>query len=331
MITLVDRLCKTNMIQYKRYQVDTFLYLVFEDKKIPGVKFTAPAAGVVQEIHRGEKRVLQSVVIEKQGNEAVSFERYNERELIALDRAKVEQQLVDSGMWVAFRTRPFSRTPALGTEPHSIFITAMDSNPLAADPAVVLKESEKRQAFLNGLRVISVLTQGKLFVCKRPKADIPIPNDVQRISVEEFDGPHPAGLVGTHIHFLDPVSIKKTVWTIGYQDVVAIGKLFTEGELFNERIVAISGPQASRPRLVRAELGTNVAQLLKKEMEQGENRITSGSVFNGRTSAGPTGFLGRFHQQLSVLKEGTERQLLHYVRLGSDRHSVLNIFSGRND
>jgi hypothetical protein len=50
-----------------------------------------------------------------------------------------------------------------------------------------------------------------------------------------FSGPHPAGLAGTHIHFLDPVSEHKVVWHIGYQDVIAIGKLFTSGRLHTER------------------------------------------------------------------------------------------------
>ena len=220
--------------------------VIFSDKKTEGVNFTAPGAGVVKAINRGERRVLQSVVIELEGDEAVEFNKYSAAELGGLSREVIQENLVSSGLWTAFRTRPFSRVPQPGTAPNSIFVTAMDTNPLAADPAVII--AEHKEAFAQGLEILTKLSETTVYLCKAPGADIPTVNGV---TVEEFEGKHPAGNAGTHIHFLDPVSQNKTVWTIGYQDVVAVGKLFTEGRLFTDRVVAVCGPKASKPGLLR--------------------------------------------------------------------------------
>jgi len=295
--------------------------VIFTDKKTEGVKYTAPASGVISSIHRGQRRVFQSVVIDVEGNEAESFASYAGTELKGLDRDKVVENLVDSGLWTAFRTRPYSKVPEIASEPHSIFVTAMDTNPLAASPEVVL--ADQSEAFADGLTILTRLTSGSVFVCKAPDAKIPTTSDVK---VEEFAGIHPAGLAGTHIHFLDPVSEKKTVWSINYQDVVAIGKLFLTGELFVERVIAITGPQVKKPRLVRTQLGANLDVLMANELKDGENRVISGSVLTGRKAFGPFAYLGRYHNQVTVLQEGREREMMHYLRAGAKKHSVLNVF-----
>jgi len=295
--------------------------ILFSDKKTPGVIFTAPAAGVVSAVNRGDKRVLQSVVIDVDGDEAVSFDAHDAATLASLEPQKVREQLIQSGLWTALRTRPYSKTPAVDAVPHSIFVTAIDTNPLAADPAVVLKHYAAE--FENGLKVLAHL--GNIWLCKADGASVPGEN-LDGVRSESFAGPHPAGLAGTHIHMLDPVNETKTVWQINYQDVVAIGKLFTDGKLWTERVVALAGPQVEKPRLVRTRLGANLAELTAGELKPGSNRVISGSVFGGRNAQGPVGYLGRFHSQVSVLAEGSERQMLHYLRAGVDKHSVLNIF-----
>ncbi len=298
--------------------------VIFSDKKTPGVKYTAPAAGVVSAINRGEKRVLQSVVIDVDGDEAVEFAKYEASELEKLDRVDVVKNLVESGLWTALRTRPFSKVPAPETAPSSIFVTAIDTNPLAADPAVII--AEQKEAFEIGLRVLAKLTEGSLFVCKAPGADIPAPMGT---TAEEFDGPHPAGNAGTHIHFLDPVSENKTVWTIGYQDVIAVGKLFTTGKLYVERVVALAGPQVPDGRLLRTRLGANTDELVAGLVKDADNRVISGSVFNGRTAEGPFAYLSRYTNQISVLLEGREREFMGWVAPGAEKHSLLNIVSSK--
>jgi Na+-transporting NADH:ubiquinone oxidoreductase subunit A len=300
--------------------------VLFSDKKTPGVHFTAPAAGVISAIHRGEQRVLQSVVIDVEGEDApdcaVSFTRYGDAELDTLSDAQVRENLQASGLWTALRTRPYSKVPAVDAQPKSIFVTAIDTHPLAADPAVVI--AEHRADFVRGLKVLARIAP--LFVCAGERGDIP-GEGLAGVRFERFSGPHPAGLPGTHIHFLDPVSASKSVWQINYQDVIAAGKLFSTGQLWVERVIALGGPMVDRPRLLRSRLGASLDELVSGEVKVGRKlRVISGSVFGGRTSRGACAWLGRYHLQVSCLEEGTERELLHYLRAGADKHSVLNIY-----
>lgn len=293
--------------------------LLFEDKKIPGVRFTAPASGTVSAIHRGERRVLQSVVIDVDGDESLSFMAYPADALATLPREAVVAQLVESGLWTAMRTRPFSKTPAPGSVPAAIFVTAMDTNPLSADPQPIILA--QREAFDAGLTVLTRLTDGKVHVCQSSGGKLG-GHPQGQVTFNQFTGPHPAGLVGTHIHFLEPVSLQKQVWHLNYQDVIAYGKLFLDGVIWTERIIALGGPQVKHPRLLRTCLGADLDALLVGELHEGENRILSGSVLNGTQASGPHAFLGRFHLQVSVLKEGREKELLGWVAPGRDKFSI---------
>jgi Na+-transporting NADH:ubiquinone oxidoreductase subunit A len=301
--------------------------LLFCDKKSPEIFFTAPAGGVVDSIHRGEKRTLLSVVIRLDASEeTISFSSYPPAELVNLGEQQVKENLLQSGLWTAFRTRPFSNVPAPDSMPHSIFINAMDTNPLAPDPTVVI--AEHKQDFINGTHVLARLGVGKLYLCKAAGSSIPHP-DLDQLMIQEFTGPHPAGLSGTHIHMLDPVSKRKTVWTINYQDVIAIGKLFTSGELFVERVISLAGPQIKRPRLLRTRLGASIDDLVQDELKAGENRIVSGSVLYGHKAADQLAYLGRHHLQVSLLQDASEEEFLAWIRPGREKFSILNIFTSR--
>ena len=298
---------------------------LFADKNQPGVHITAPAAGVVSAINRGERRVLQSVVIEideSAGDDcALEFARFDDAQLETLDAAQVRDNLQRSGLWTALRTRPFSKIPAVDATAAAIFVTAIDTHPLAADPAPII--DAHAADFRRGLMALSRLAP--LFLCKAPDARLP-GQDLPGLKVESFEGPHPAGLPGTHIHFLLPVSATRTVWHIGYQDVIAVGKLFVTGRLWNERIVALGGPVVKNPRLLRTRLGANLLELTAGELRDGDNRVISGSVFGGRTAREAYAFLGRYHLQISCLLEGREREMMHYMRLGANKHSVSKSF-----
>ena len=175
---------------------------LFEDKTNPGVIFTSPAAGKVASINRGEKRALLSIIISREGHAATQFERISSSQLESAGADRIRQVLVDSGMWPAFRTRPFSNVPAVNASTNSIFVSALDTNPLSADPVLVI--GEHQEAFQNGLRALTLLASSKVIVSRAPGSEVIIP-DHPKIDGFEFQGPHPAGLVGTHIHFIDPV------------------------------------------------------------------------------------------------------------------------------
>jgi Na+-transporting NADH:ubiquinone oxidoreductase subunit A len=297
---------------------------LFSDKKNPGVLYTAPGAGTVTAINRGAKRALQSVVITLEGDDEETFTSYATEALGKIEPSEIKQNLVNSGLWLAFRTRPYSRSPAIDSTPHAIFVTAMDSNPLAADPSVVINEYS--EDFKNGLTIISQLTAGKVYICQSPDIALPV-SQQSNIEVHTFSGPHPSGLAGTHIHLLDPVNATKSVWTINYQDVIAIGKLFTTGHLWVERIIAFSGPLVNQPRLIRTRLGASTEDLVKDEIAPVQARIISGSVFQGHTANNWAAYLGRFHTQISVIAESVEREFMGWIRPGGkNKFSALNVF-----
>jgi len=297
--------------------------LIFTDKKTEGVQVTAPGAGVVTAINRGERRVLLSVVIELDAEEeAVEFARYDAAQLGSLTREQVVENLQVSGLWTAFRTRPFSRVPAVTAIPSSIFVTAMDTNPLAANPELFI--NEHAQAFEQGLGLLTKLTENKVFLCKAPGAAIPT---APGVTVEEFDGPHPAGNAGTHIHHLDPVARQKFVWSINYQDVVAIGKLFTEGRLFTERLVSVAGPAAVKPAIIKTRVGAALSDWLDGAVASDNARVISGSVWNGRKAEGGLAYLGYYANQVSILEEGNVREFMGWISPGANKFSVLNIFA----
>ncbi|MEL6895672.1 MAG: Na(+)-translocating NADH-quinone reductase subunit A [Planctomycetota bacterium] len=301
---------------------------LFEDKKAPGVIYTAPASGTVASVNRGEKRRFLSMVIDlaedQTAENAIDFADAREMNVGDADRDAIVAQLVKSGLWPTLRTRPFGKVPEIDATPASIFVTAVDTNPHAADVALVL--AEVREAFDVGVSVLSRLAE-KVFVCKSSDSEISVSGN-DNVSTENFDGPHPAGLPGTHIHYLDPVGPGKTVWYVNYQDVACIGQLFLSGKLCNRRVVSLAGPIVEQPRLLRTIAGANLTQLTSGQLQDGRKpRIISGSVLNGRTANAPVDFLGRYSLQVSVLEEGDEREFLGWQKPGFDKYSTLRLFA----
>ena len=297
--------------------------LLFTDKKNEGVRYTAPASGTVSAINRGARRVLQSVVIEVGDGEAEDFGAHSAADARALTAAAVRQQLVDSGLWTALRTRPFSKVPAIDSEPAAIFITAIDTQPLAADPAPII--AAQAEAFALGQDLLATLTGGNVYVCAAAGAAVAT-GTAGNIELAEFAGPHPAGLPGTHIHFLEGVNVNKVVWTVGYQDVIGIGRLFLDGRLYTERVVSLAGPQVEKPRLLRTRLGADLQALCAGQLLDGDNRMISGSVLGGRNVLASTAYLGRYHNQVSVLLEGRQREFMGWLSPGVNKHSNLGIY-----
>ncbi|WP_299807695.1 Na(+)-translocating NADH-quinone reductase subunit A [uncultured Shewanella sp.] len=297
---------------------------LFEDKKTPGVIYTAPASGKVIAINRGERRLFQSIVIECDGAEAKHFTPC--QDIASLSRQAVQDKLVESGLWTALRTRPFSKVPHLDSSPVGIFVSAMDTNPLAAEPRLVI--AEQTEAFAAGLQVLSQLTDGKVHLCQEQGEPLP-GHDLPKVSNHYFAGVHPAGLVGTHIHFVLPASLERPVWHLGYQDVIAYGKLFLTGEIYTDRVVALAGPDVINPRLVRIQAGSKLSEVIAGELKEGFSRVVSGSVLSGHTATGSLDFLGRFHNQISVLQEDAKHQLLPWVRGGSKKFSITRAVTSR--
>jgi len=287
---------------------------LFCHKDYPEISYVSPCKGKVKVINRGDKRVLLSVVIDV---ESISDKGINITKTHSNEKSQeqfVKKCLFDSGLWTSFLTRPYSKVPSSDSLPSSIFITAMDTEPLCPDAELIINHDLK--AFNEGVKKISLLTKGKVFICTKNNSQLKV-ND---FDTYEFAGPHPAGLAGTHMHFLDAPSAIKTVWSIGYQDVIAIGKLFLTGFIDVSRIVSIAGPHALKPRLVKTVLGASLDDILDGEYNQAEGcRVISGSILSGFHATNELAYLGKYSRQITIIKEDLEKHFFGWIK-----HSRIN-------
>jgi Na+-transporting NADH:ubiquinone oxidoreductase subunit A len=298
--------------------------ILFSDKKTLGINFTAPASGQVVALNRGARRVFQSLVIEIDDSlEPISFDAHSPDEARALTGEAIRSQLIASGQWTALRARPYGKVADPESAPAGLFITAIDTHPLAPDPALII--AEHAEAFALGQDLLAQMADCPTYLCTAPDSGIAKGNHT-RIEHSEFSGPHPAGLAGTHIHFLMGASLGKIAWTIGYQDVIAVGYLFLKGELYTDRVVALAGPEVERPRLIRTRVGADLQALTAGELAAGEVRVVSGSVLGGRTVQSDSAYLGRYHNQVTALAEGRDRDFMGWLSPGSEKHSVMGIY-----
>ena len=289
---------------------------VFAHKDTPDVQVVAPVSGRVKAVNRGARRVLISVEIEVDAAaaEPVDFSGVGD---VATSEGLVER-LCAAGLWTSFRTRPYSKVPASDTRPAAIYVTAMDSEPLSADASVIINAAA--DDFAAGLKAIAGLSEGKTYLCQSSTASIP---SAEGVEVAGFDGPHPAGLAGTHMHFIEPPTGTKTVWSIGYQDVIAIGRLLATGVINPERIVALSGPLVNSPRLLRTVEGASMADLTAGEVDASvAARMISGSILSGRAGEGGDGYMGRYARQITVIEEDHKQIPMGWIRPMASKYAV---------
>ncbi|MCV2889093.1 Na(+)-translocating NADH-quinone reductase subunit A [Ruegeria aquimaris] len=291
---------------------------LFCHKDAPEAMIVAPMTGRVAAINRGERRVLQSVVIE------VTDAADPGLDFATTGNGKTPEGLTEklcaAGLWTAFRTRPYSKMPAPGSKPDAIFVTAMDTEPLAADAATVIADAGS--AFASGLAAVALLTDGPTWLCHKP-GDAIQGGDVAGVSVATFDGPHPAGLAGTHIHFLAPLTSEKSVWTIGYQDVIAIGRLLETGHIDPSLVIALAGPAARQPRLIRTVMGASTDTMTAGEIAiDAPVRVISGSILTGRHATGPFAYLGRFARQVALIEEDRKQHTMGWILPMPSKYAV---------
>ena len=293
---------------------------LFCNKDYPDVIFVSPCKGHVHTINRGEKRVLLSVVIKVADLQAKSPNFIKQNKSIKSEKEFIRKCLLDSGLWTSFLTRPFSKVPNPDSEPSSIFITALDTEPLSPDADIVIEDS--LDAFREGVKKVAKLTNGKVFVCSKDDNQL----NLDDCEVHGFKGPHPAGLVGTHIHFLDAPNSNKIVWTIGYQDVISIGKLFLSGYLQTEKVISISGPLAKNPRLVRTFEGASLRDLLHNEFINDDKcRVISGSILSGEVAEGELSFLGKYSRQVTLIHEDRKKISFGWIKPQPNKFSVMPV------
>ena len=299
---------------------------LFKDKKNPGVIFSSPGGGVVESINRGAKRALQSVVIEISDNEEeISFLSIKTDDLSNQTQSSIRDNLIKSGLWTSFRTRPFSKIPTIDSDPKSIFINCMDTNPLSLDPELII--SNNLDNFELGLSAIRLLSGSPLHLCIKKDSALTFKQE-ENTHEHIFYGPHPSGLVGTHMHFISPATIDNINWHISYSDVILIGSFFSEGKIPTSKCMCLSGPKFESPRIISTRIGACIDEICAGELSQSENRVVSGSVINGREAIGPYAYIGRYHNQICAIEEpnSSDRELFDWALLGWQRYSKLGLF-----
>ncbi len=304
---------------------------LFEHKENQSVVFPSPVSGKVVDIVRGDRRVLKSVIIKSDGKDnqiSGSFKITGKT-----SASEVKKLVLKSGHFSAFKTRPYNKVPQPHDSPSAIFITAVDTNPLAVDAGVVIEKNI--EDFKAGVNAVAKLTTGKTFVCSNPS--VKMPKFDKSVVEKTFSGSHPSGNVGTHIHFLFPVSNKRTVWTIGYQDVINIGHMARTGKIRFDRIISLAGPVMSSPRLVQTQMGASIKELLATDhMVDGSKlldkfsdckiRIISGSVLWGDSVVDGTDYISRSSTQISIVSTDIESRGLGWLIPWRDQFaSVFNV------
>ena len=294
---------------------------LFEDKKNPGYFHLSPVNGTISEINRGDRRSFLSMVIEKTDDDAsfevdTTFEKNNDQILSFLK---------NFSLLGLFRTRPFSKVPLVGSLPNKIFISLIDSNPLSFDPTLILQEN--LEAFNKGLEVISYLPKKGIHIGIAENNTLDLYQS-EKINYHTFSGPHPIGLVGTQINKISPASLANQIWTIGYQELIKIGKTILTGYMSNEKYICISGPQVFNPEIVLTNYGACVEELTAGKLKEEDNRLISGSVLCGHICNGSLAYLSTFSNQLTVIREVNQgdREFLNWLRPEIKKHSSLRMF-----
>ena len=294
---------------------------LFEDKKNPGYNFISPVNGTVSEINRGDRRSFLSMIIEKDNDEN-SFE-------IDTDFVKSREDILNflnvSGSLSLFRTRPFSKTPTVGSHPNQIFISLIDSNPLSFDPLLVIEDNLNE--FNKAIEYLSYIPENSIQIGITNACNLNL-FESEKINYHKFSGPHPVGLVGTQIHKISPANLKKPIWTIGYQEVIKIGKTLLSGSLHNEKYISFAGSQVFKPEILLTNYGASTDELTAGNLKDDENRVISGSVLCGHSCEGVEAFLSNFSNQLTVIREANQqdRDFLNWLRPEIKKHSSLRMF-----
>lgn len=299
---------------------------VLADKKNPDVLVTSPVSGTVKEVVRGDKRKLLAVLVDAdKDQEYLDFGAAGS----ALTAEEVKDKLLKSGLWAAFIQRPYGILADPAVKPKAIFVSAFSTAPLAADTEFTLGNDT------------AVLQAGVSALAKLAKVHVSVKSadsafaHLSDAEIHVVKGKHPAGNVGVQISHICPIRKDETVWTVSLALLAAIGRLFTTGRYDVRRKVAVGGPATNGPAYIDTLPGIPMDTLKEFYVDADGIRIISGDVLSGR-NVGENGYLGFYDTQVTVLKEGTEPELLGWARpfrfnQYSADHSYFNWCLGRLD
>ncbi|MAZ30557.1 MAG: NADH:ubiquinone reductase (Na(+)-transporting) subunit A [Flavobacteriales bacterium] len=295
---------------------------LFFDKENPSVIITSPVSGDVFEIRRGKKRKILSVIIN--ADEEISYKNFPKAKADEISREDIISQILEAGLWPFVRQRPFAVIANPKDKPKSIFISAFDSAPLSCDNDFILHGMEKE--FQNGLDIVSKLTEGTTHLNIDGNVNSSsVFTSAKGVQINNITGPHPSGNVGIQIHHIDPLNKGEIVWYMYPQDIVAIGRLFSNGKYDASRLVALAGSQVKKPRYYRTMQGALISQMIKENIKEGNNRFISGNVLTGNQISAEDS-LGFYHNEICVIPEGNRSDFLGWLLPGFHKFSLSRTF-----
>lgn len=291
---------------------------IFYSKDNPEIKFASPVSGTIKEIKRGERRVIEAFIIESDGkfeSETFSILQDNSKE-------KIIEKLTETCAWPFIRQRPYNIIAKPTDSPRDIFISGFDSAPLAPDMEYLLKGKENY--IQKGIDILKELTVGKIYVGLNKNIEgKSIFNTIKGIEINYFSGAHPAGNVGVQMHHVKPINKGEVVWVINPEDLIVIGKIFSEGKYDVTRTIALAGSELEKAGYVSIVQGSKINHLIQNN--ENEVRVISGNVLTG-SNVGKSGYLGFYDRIISVIPEGNYYEFLGWALPGFGKFSASKTF-----
>lgn len=298
---------------------------VYYDKPFQDIFYTSPVSGEIVEIKRGEKRkVLEIKILADKEIEYEKFNSYSVSEIESLSKEDAASQMKLSGVWPGIIQRPYGVVANPTDVPKAIFISAFDSSPLATDYAFALQGKE--QFFQAGLDILKKFTSGLVHLNINGSGEVPsIFSQVSNIEVNKITGQHPAGNVGVQIHHIDPINKGDIIWTTTPYFVAQIGQLFMEGKYDASNLIALTGSSVEDPSYIKTYAGAQLSKVLDSKVRSGKNRFISGNILSGE-AVGKEGYLGFYHNQLTVIPEGDYEEFLGWIKPSATKLSFHKAF-----
>lgn len=295
---------------------------LFYNKDDNRLVITSPVSGEVVEIVRGAKRKILAVKIlaDKQTN----YIDFGKADASALSGEEVKEKLLKSGVWSYVRQRPYNVIANPDDQPKAIVVSAFDTAPLAPDYSYIIEG--QADAFQAGLNALAKLTSGKVHLNVSGKGNSSgVFTSAKGVQLNKVSGPHPAGNVGIQIHHIDPIGKGEKVWVVNPQDVVIIGKLFSEGKYDASKVVALTGSEVSSPKYYKVLQGTPIKNIVDGKLQGENNRIISGNVLTG-DKVSLDSYLGYYHSHITVIPEGDEPEFMGWLAPGFNKFSASRTF-----
>jgi len=294
---------------------------LFFDKYKPEVKFTSPVSGTVSEVVRGERRRVLEVVVK--ADDSIEYEQFEKASPADLDREKIKENILKSGLWPSIRQRPYAVIANQTDTPKAIYVSGFDSSPLAPDFEFILKD--QLEDFQTGIDALAKLTDGKVNLSLHTERNNGLFNNTKNVDIYEFSGPHPSGNIGVQINRIDPINKGDIIWYVNVQGIVAIGRLFNKGVYDATKTIAVTGSEVKMPKYLKIISGSQVLPLIENNIANTEARVISGNVLTGEKIKA-SGYIGYYDPQITIIPEGDEAEFLGWGTPGFKKFSLSRAF-----